>query len=952
MAGDRCRRLGGVDSDSRIQVRVHGTTRRINHNKAYSHSKGWPQERGAAPRSTGSASEERDIPSASRRRPAGLLSDFLSGPKENRGLASNHKSQTSQPVHQATTVSHGNTCMYSQSRHSGFMGHIYRFKGRLPPCPYSQFSPQMAPLQYPRPIICFPVPAVRTLNSAESLYSSRYGGGRIPSENGCQGIHVSRRLDSPGTIQTAGAGTHAVGDSYGRKLGLHHQRQEVQSRTISDSIVLRGRHRPGTGSGDAIGGKSDQAHTGSTQAEELDGGYGENMDALLRLDGQYGRYRAVVPAQNASSSITSSRVLSCGPAGSGGHRTSPLMVTPSSDMVDNSGESSGRSGFSCAPPSSSHYNGCIIHRLGGSHGPNNGQRGLESAIGSLPHQRAGASGGQEHTAGAGQPGARSVGPDQIGQFNDSSLYKQGRGNSLSYPLLDRHQTSAVVSGQGDQVSGSPHPGGGQSGSRQSIKRSVSGSNRVGVSPSGSRSNLQSDGTPIDRSLCNQSKQAVTGVLLTDKRRPGVCNRRAVNRLDGSVGVCVSTDTTTIQSTAENSQGRMFHNPSSSILATTTLVCSPHQPPGGGPVHSPGPSGPSSNAGMQGTLPRHKGPAFDGVAAIRNKYIKAGFSEKAAQFVSAGRRRSTVQVYSSRLHCYYKWCDERGLDPATTTTPQVADFLCFIFDKNLQSSTVSGYLSAILSIHEGTPDGYSLRHDDSLKLLIEGFHNTRPPARKLWPEWDLDVVLDALNDVPFEPALAATLRDFTIKTSFLLALSSGRRASELHALAIGDHMVWHHRGGVSLYFRPSFLAKNERSGFSAAPISLPKLDSSAGARRMSCPVRALKWYLKKSESVRGNVGQLFITTTKPHKAAAKSTIAGWVVEAIMRSKAVKGGERPRAHSVRAQATTTAFHRGLAIRDVIETVSWKSSHVFVSTYLKDKPPESSGKKFARTVIGHKQ
>ena len=171
---------------------------------------------------------------------------------------------------------------------------------------------------------------------------------------------------------------------------------------------------------------------------------------------------------------------------------------------------------------------------------------------------------------------------------------------------------------------------------------------------------------------------------------------------------------------------------------------------------------------------------------------------------------------------------------------------------------------------------------------------------------------------------------------------------MHALAIGEHIVWHSKGGVSLHFRPSFLAKNERSTFVAKPIALPKLGAEAGERRLSCPVRALKWYLKKSELVRGGINQLFVTTNNPVRPAAKTTVAGWVVEAIVKAQALSGEGRPRAHSVRAEATSTAFHRGLAIHDVIDTVSWKSDHVFISTYLKDRPPESASKRFARTVL----
>jgi len=196
-------------------------------------------------------------------------------------------------------------------------------------------------------------------------------------------------------------------------------------------------------------------------------------------------------------------------------------------------------------------------------------------------------------------------------------------------------------------------------------------------------------------------------------------------------------------------------------------------------------------------------------------------------------------------------------------------------------------------------------------------------------------------------LSATIRDTAVKTAFLIAIASGRRASEIHALAIGNHTVFSKRG-VTLYFRPKFLAKNERSNFRASPISLPKLPDSVGGRRYSCPVRSLKWYISKTQTIRGNINHLFVTSSKPYKPAAKATIAGWVVEAITRSKAVSGQGKPNAHSTRAIASTQAFSKGLSIEDITNTVSWKTSQVFISTYLKDMPPQSAHASFATAVL----
>ena len=121
---------------------------------------------------------------------------------------------------------------------------------------------------------------------------------------------------------------------------------------------------------------------------------------------------------------------------------------------------------------------------------------------------------------------------------------------------------------------------------------------------------------------------------------------------------------------------------------------------------------------------------------------------------------------------------------------------------------------------------------------------------------------------FEPRQSAPVRNIAIKTTFLIAVASGKRCSELQALSVGRFSIFS-KAGVTLYFRPGFLAKNERSNFSARPMFLPYLKINEDrSQRLSCPVRALKWYVDRTRLMRGSVQQLFITNKKPFKAAAK------------------------------------------------------------------------------------
>jgi hypothetical protein len=236
-------------------------------------------------------------------------------------------------------------------------------------------------------------------------------------------------------------------------------------------------------------------------------------------------------------------------------------------------------------------------------------------------------------------------------------------------------------------------------------------------------------------------------------------------------------------------------------------------------------------------------------------------------------------------------------------------------------------------------------------MLEGMNISRPISRKVWPSWDLPTVLGKLNEAPYEPIQAASLRDMALKTLFLVAVASGRRCSELHALSIGSRTVFS-KAGVTLYFRPGFLAKNERSDFSATPIFLPYISKSElRARRLSCPVRALKWYVDRTQTVRNDIEQLFITNVKPYRPAAKSTLAGWLVDVIVSSGAVQHPNqqgKPRAHSVRAYSSSWAFAKGLSVADIINTVCWKTETTFISAYLKEIGTTTQKGQYARCVL----
>ena len=75
-----------------------------------------------------------------------------------------------------------------------------------------------------------------------------------------------------------------------------------------------------------------------------------------------------------------------------------------------------------------------------------------------------------------------------------------------------------------------------------------------------------------------------------------------------------------------------------------------------------------------------------------------------------------------------------------------------------------------------------------------------------PQWDLDIILEALSKPPYVPLREASLKRLTLKTVFLLAMASAGRHSKLQALVFDlQYLQFKPKGaGVTLYFTPEFM----------------------------------------------------------------------------------------------------------------------------------------------------
>ena len=97
------------------------------------------------------------------------------------------------------------------------------------------------------------------------------------------------------------------------------------------------------------------------------------------------------------------------------------------------------------------------------------------------------------------------------------------------------------------------------------------------------------------------------------------------------------------------------------------------------------------------------------------------------------------------------------------------------------------------------------------------------------------------------------------------------------------------------------------------------------------MRAVKYYIARTQPQRGDVKQLFIMTIQPYHQASVTTIAQWITEAIQCSSK-NPGSKYQAHETHSVSTSWAHLLGVPITDM-KAACWKNPSTYTLCYLKD-------------------
>ena len=109
-------------------------------------------------------------------------------------------------------------------------------------------------------------------------------------------------------------------------------------------------------------------------------------------------------------------------------------------------------------------------------------------------------------------------------------------------------------------------------------------------------------------------------------------------------------------------------------------------------------------------------------------------------------------------------------------------------------------------------------------------------------------------------------------------------------------------------------------------------------RLLCPVRALKYYLKATESVSPRPRNLFLSVKQQTRPLSKNGLSFFLRDVIVSSHRSLSDQylplyKVKAHDIRGVATSLNFWKNKSLSSVMQAATWRTASVFARHYLKD-------------------
>ena len=275
-----------------------------------------------------------------------------------------------------------------------------------------------------------------------------------------------------------------------------------------------------------------------------------------------------------------------------------------------------------------------------------------------------------------------------------------------------------------------------------------------------------------------------------------------------------------------------------------------------------------------------------------------------------------------------WCSERQIGYGQVTVSVVCEYLLFLFNsktpsgKDYSSGALNNIRSSIAFFVQN--DIPRLGFELPVVNLFNYFHKMKPSFPRYIVTWDVGIVLNFLSK--WHPKESLSLKQLTLKTVALVALTSSDRAQSLHALRV-DHA---HVSPEGLTFVIPTILKHSKRGSPASKVVCVTWDApelNVADYVLYYMSKTLKFRLKAWNKNKEEVKQLFLSyrTGRP---VAKASISRWVREVMDLSGIDITTFAP--HSTRGASISEATKRGATPKQILSQGNWSNLGTYQRFY----------------------
>ena len=889
--------------------------------------------------------------SLSEREQDGFLFSLFSRAEKGRGATSHTRPPCSQQAFEELSFQNVDSGLVDAFSPPGRLVDKRGSPRRLLSCPYIRTTPEISPFRFRRETLRIFGSSVWDVALPESLCEGDTSSSCPPETTGRTSGYVLGRLADQRRLATGGAVPDSASGKSPLLTGFQHKSREERFGAYTNDRLYRHNFELSLFHGQAESGESEIV---PCMPRTFSAGPQGSVWTVSQDVRSYGVGRlASTPRQTTDETVSnvaeiSPNPLQPAPQACSGYR----RVYASSEVVERSTCPDRGGPYGDDPLQESDHHGRQSVGVGSHHGREDGQGHVECQLALRPYKLSGIDGGPSSSSPFRAVHSRVSRADPHRQHHDGLLHKQaGRGQIPPAPPPGM-STDFVVPRPPSLCEGVSRPGSPQRRSGLTVQRS-SPLRGVVSTPGGDDAALGQVRDPRGGLVRLSGEHEVSPVLLDGGCGPSGRGRPGT-RVASDFALCFSSTVLDSPHVGQSEDPGPVSDPDSASLGvvevgdnSTPVRSTVEASATGGPAHSSETGNISSSASGAGPV---------GLARERLNLQAEGLPPNVIATIQGARAQSTRKQYDVAWRVFERWCAERPgqVVPYLAPVSDVLTFLQGFLDEGKSFSTVKVNLAAISACHIGI-GGKTLGEFPLVRRFMRGANRARPVSRSLAPPWDVSLVLDALTREPFEPLDSVDLKFLSLKTALLLALTTAKRVSDLHALSSSTDCTSFSADGlrVTLKPNPAFVPKNFLSRSVPADLRsfYPPPHTSEEDRLLHslCPVRALTMYLRKTASFREG-SQLFVAfgAGVRGKPITKVRLSRWIVEAIQLAYVSKGTPPPgglRAHSTRGISASWALFRGVSIQDVCAAASWSSPSTFARFYNLDVAESS----LAHSVLG---